>query len=83
MHKQITNDFYIVCKSFSNSRSWGHIAIAYYKGQEVASSRIAYQNRTWERYQYESVMLKLINILDAYKNVPLKDRLSAYKIIKA
>ena len=65
MHKQITTDFYIVCQSFSNYRSWGHIATDYYKGSMVGTKKVNYQNRTWERYQYQTVMLCLVDVLDA------------------
>lgn len=81
MLKTLTKDLYIVCETFSNSRNWGHRAKAYYKGQLVAEKKIIYYNRTWERYQFESVMLCLFDILDYNKIVPTSERIAGYNLI--
>lgn len=83
MITQINKDFYIVSNVWNRGRqAWGHESTAYYKGFKVASKRITYQNRTWERYQFESCMACLVDILDKGKVVPLKDRIQAIKLIK-
>lgn len=81
--KKINDNLYIACEAFSNSKNWGHRAVAIYKGREIASKKVFYQNRTWERYQFETVMACLIDVLDNQKIVPLADRLQAYNLIKA
>lgn len=79
---KITDDLSVVCESFSNSRNWGHYAFAIYNGRSIADKKIIYQNRTWERYQFESVLACLLDILDKEKTVPLKDRYALAQRIK-
>lgn len=67
---------------FETSRSWGHKARAIYKGRELSEVKIVYQNRTWEAYKYQSVMQKLLDVLDEQKIVPLHDRLNASRMLK-
>jgi hypothetical protein len=61
---------------------WGHEARAIWHGREIETARVTYQNRTWEAYTYQSVMEKLIDNLDQYKEIPLKDRIMASIFIK-
>lgn len=68
---------------FETRHNWGHNARAIYRGQEVAEVKIVYQNRTWESYKFQSVMEKLIDVLDASNAIPLADRIQASKTIKA
>ena len=81
--RKINDDVSIACESYSNSRAWGHRAMAIYKGREVERASARYYNRTWERYQFESVMLGLVDKLDKTKAIPLEDRVAMYQNIKA
>lgn len=63
-------------------QSWGHKARAIYNGREIEAVSVTYYNRTWEAYQYQSVMEKLIDALDRSKEIPLKDRYMASIFIK-
>lgn len=74
MERIINEDTKIVCRSYSTRSAWGHIAICEYKGKVVESVKVRYYNRTWERYQYESAMLLLVDKLDKNNTIPLKDR---------
>lgn len=67
---------------FESSRSWGHKARAIYKGRELSEVKVVYQNRTWEAYKYQSVMQKLVDVLDCDQIVPLSERLNASRMIK-
>ena len=50
---------------FEDTRSgFRHIAILYVDGQEVDRTKVTYQNRTWEAYEFESVMRKLLEKTD-------------------
>lgn len=83
MEKYIINEnLYFEAWSWRKSGRWGHEARAVYNGREIDSARITYQNRTWESYQFQSVMQKLIDQLDESKYIPLKDRLEASRMIK-
>ena len=81
--RKINDDVSIACETYSNSRAWGHIARCIYRGQEIEQARARYYNRTWERYQFESVMCGLVDKLDKTKAIPLADRVAMYQNIKA
>lgn len=75
-------DLELQAEVYSNSRNWGHKARAIYKGEVIAEKKITYYNRTWERYQFESILSCLMDLLDNQKIVPLKDRLELSILIK-
>lgn len=52
--------FKFINASFSNSRSWGHISELYINDTFITKSKATYLNRTWEEYQYQSVMKSAI-----------------------
>ena len=56
------NDFIIECVVYIHQNGWGHRATIVYNGENYInySKRITYYNRTWERFKYESVLLKVI-----------------------
>ena len=82
MKKDFSKKLSFVCESFSNSKNWGHKATAYYNGVEVGTTKCIYQNRTWEVYQYQTVMMSLVHVLDKSKTVPCIERLLAYNTLK-
>lgn len=53
-------NYKIVAESWETSRSWGHNATLFKDDYELTHSRIRYLNRTWECYQYQSVILDAI-----------------------
>ena len=58
------NEYSFVCEAWSNSRSWGHKVNLFRNNYEIAEARIRYYNRTWESYEFQSTMLKAINIVE-------------------
>lgn len=74
MERIINENTKIFCRSFSTRSSWGHIAWCEYKGKVVEQVKVRYYNRTWERYQYETVMLLLVDKMDKNNTIPLSDR---------
>lgn len=80
--KQITDNLTVSAESFSNSRNWGHKVTAFLNGKEIATKKVFYLNRTWERYTYETALYCLVDILDNTKVIPLKDRIAFYQSIK-
>ena len=63
--------FTIVCESWCNRNSWGHI-VTLYKNDTVKIGRvkIRYYNRTWESYRYQSAIKSVIyNTIEAIKLV--------------
>lgn len=53
--------FTFVCESWKTRNSWGH-QVTLYKNDifTVGRVKIRYYNRTWERYQFQSVIKSVI-----------------------
>ena len=59
------NKYYsIVCEYKSTSRGFNHYATLFKCGREIEWTKICYLNRTWERFCYESVILKVLDNSD-------------------
>jgi hypothetical protein len=50
-----------VCNSEETKNGFRHVAILHKNGFEIARAKCTYLNRTWEYYQFESVLLKLVD----------------------
>lgn len=50
-----------VCDYDKTRNGFKHTATLFIDGIECNSTKICYLNRTWEAYEYQSVLLKLIN----------------------
>ena len=78
MTKHIINDseYIFFNESWSVGMRWGHKTTLHENGVEITEARARYYNRTWEAYQYQSVMknavYKLINELLFYAIVKYK-----------
>lgn len=83
MHTTINKNIYIVSKVWNRGRNaWGHESIAYYKGFEIAKNRVRYYNRTWEGYRFATCMMGLVHKMDKTKEIPLAERIEAYRMIR-
>ena len=51
----------IVCEWAKTRTAFKHIAILFVGGKEHSRVKICYLNRTWESFQFESVLTKLLN----------------------
>lgn len=56
-----TEKIEIVCDSMKTRNGFKHVATLLINGTEQEDTKICYLNRTWERYEYQSVILKLID----------------------
>lgn len=56
---KIDKQIEIVCDWKKTRNGFKHTATLLYNGQECESVKCCYLNRTWERYEYESVLKKL------------------------
>lgn len=63
---RITKHLEAVCESQSTRYGFRHIAYLLRDGREVDSAKCCYYNRTWERYEFESVLEKLADKVKAY-----------------
>lgn len=57
---KLNNEYSVVCQSLPRRGGFKHTATLLYNGNEVASTKITYINRTWESFEYQSVLAKLI-----------------------
>ena len=49
----------ISCYTENTRNGFRHIGILFENGIEIARTKINYLNRTWERYEYETIVEKL------------------------
>ena len=74
--------FSIYAEGWSNSRAWGHRAVLRVNDFSTRESKIRYYNRTWESYQYESVIHSVIyDYIESVKN-DIRERFKEEKNIK-
>lgn len=77
MNFQITDNIRIKAEYYETRYSWGHKAWLYFDGQEVDYKKITYYNRTWESYQFQSIVH---NLIDKSCSIA-KDKKQEYKAI--
>ena len=51
----------VVCESQNTRSGFRHVAVLLWNGEEIDRTKCLYQNRTWERFQYQSVLCRLID----------------------
>ena len=56
---RINDKIEVVCVSKSTRNGFKHEATLMFNGGERETVKICYLNRTWERYEFESVLLHL------------------------
>lgn len=56
---KINNELEVVCEWKKTRNAFKHEATILRNGREIDTVKICYLNRTWERYEFESVLHKL------------------------
>jgi len=56
----LDNEYNIVCNWENTRYGFRHIAVLHRNGFEIARAKTCYYNRTWERFEFESVLNKII-----------------------
>lgn len=62
---KITRNLSVTCEWVKTRMAFKHTAILHRDGYSDASTKICYCNRTWERYEYESVLEKLFGQVES------------------
>lgn len=57
----LNENYSVVCNFESTRNGFRHLASLYNSGLIIANTKVCYLNRTWECYEYESVLKKIIN----------------------
>lgn len=63
---KITEHIEVVCNSERTRYGFRHLATMCRDGAEIQDGKCTYQNRTWERYEFQSVLNDVVN--KAFKN---------------
>jgi hypothetical protein len=58
---RMNNTYSIVCEVHNTSYGFKHTATLMQNGSEIDDAKSCYYNRTWENYQYQSVLLILLD----------------------
>ena len=61
---KINEKIEIVCTSESTRYGFRHLATLFVNGSETIKGKCTYQNRTWESYEFQSVLSEVINKSD-------------------
>ena len=68
---KITKEIEVVCKSEKTRSGFRHLATLFKDGQEVQDGKCTYLNRTWEKYEFQSVLYNVVE--KAVKNKLLSE----------
>lgn len=61
---KINEKYEIVCESERTRYGFRHLATMFRNGVDIADAKCCYYNRTWERYEFQSVILNVIKKAD-------------------
>ena len=57
----LNENYSVVCNFEKTRNGFRHVAVLHKNGYEIARAKCTYLNRTWEAYEFESVLQKIIN----------------------
>jgi len=58
---RLDDEYTVVCESQKTRIGFRHVAVLLRNGEEIDRTKCTYQNRTWERFQFEGVLEKIID----------------------
>lgn len=58
---KINKSIEIVCNAESTRSGFRHLATLFVDGVETTDGKCTYQNRTWESYEFQSVLFNVVN----------------------
>jgi len=57
----LDSEYNVVCNSQRTRYGFRHVATLHKNGYEIARTKCCYYNRTWECFEFESVLQKIVN----------------------
>lgn len=57
----LSKEYNVVCTSEGTRYGFRHLATLHRNGFSIAHSKVCYYNRTWEYYEFETVLRRIIN----------------------
>ena len=79
---KVNNNISIVCDCVSTRYGFRHDAKLFVNGYATEKAKCCYYNRTWERFEFETVISKLLDKTDrltARQKAKFKTTLSKYQ----
>jgi hypothetical protein len=73
----LNKEYNVVCNSESTRYGFRHLAVLHRNYFEIARAKCCYYNRTWERFEFESVLEKIIE-----DNFTGRDKVKFLEVIK-
>lgn len=70
----------IVCDSVGTRYGFRHDARLFVNGYEVEKAKVCYYNRTWESFEFDSVIRKLIDQTDRLTKTEKEQFLTAFTL---
>lgn len=62
---ELAETYRIVCDWKKTRNGFKHTASLFKNGLSIYDTKVCYLNRTWERFEYESVLLRVVDIFIA------------------
>ena len=57
----LDNQYTVLCDNKDTKNGFKHVATIFKNGIEQDNTKICYLNRTWESFEYESILKKIVN----------------------
>jgi len=73
----LNSEYNVVCNWQNTRYGFRHLAVLHKNGFEIAREKCCYYNRTWERFEFETVINKVIR--DNFTGQEQKDFLEIVK----
>jgi len=71
---KITEHIEVVCDSEKTRSGFRHLATLMIDGNERENDKVCYQNRTWERFEFQSVLIGVVNKANKNKIISNEER---------
>ena len=73
----LNKNYNVVCNWENTRYGFRHLAVLHKNGFEIARAKTCYYNRTWERFEFESVLKKIVE-----DNFTGQEQVDFLKVIK-
>lgn len=76
---RINDRIEIVCQSQKTRYGFRHLATLLIDGREQETAKCCYYNRTWERWEFQTVLIKVVNKAFENKTISREEREACMK----
>ena len=79
---KITKELEVVCQSERTRYGFRHLGTMLRNGVEIQDGKCTYQNRTWERYEFQSVLYEVVRKALKNKVISIEEESLCQEFIK-